>query len=284
MDAYLGIMSRFEPVLRVLLVLILGFWGARVAGRATQKALGKRLSLQGAMLAAKGVRYGILVVLALTLLSMFDVGLTALLGAAGVMGIAIGFAAQTSLSNLISGLFLVFERPFQIGDVLQVDDILGIVLNIDLLSVSLRTFDNRFVRIPNESLIRNRFINITRHPIRRLDIDVGVAYKEDIEKVTKVLADIADQNPNSLDEPAPIVLFKGFGQSSLDFMLGVWFEKADMLVLRNSILREIKRRFDAEGIEIPFPHRSLYTGSVTEPFPIRLVDGQMPAKPDKGNA
>ena len=280
MDAYLGFMSRFAPpVLRVLLVLILGFWGAKVAARATQKALGKRLSLQGAMLAAKGVRYGILVVLALTLLSMFNVGLTALLGAAGVMGIAIGFAAQTSLSNLISGLFLVFERPFQIGDVLQVDDVLGIVQNIDLLSVSLRTFDNRFVRIPNESLIRNRFINITRHSIRRLDIDVGVAYKEDIEHVTRVLSEIADENPNSLDEPAPIILFKGFGQSSLDFMLGVWFEKADMLVLRNSILREIKRRFDAEGIEIPFPHHSLYTGSMTEPFPIRLVDGQVPAKP-----
>lgn len=269
------------PVLRVLLIVMLGFWGASAAGRAVKSMGKRRLSPQGAMLASKGVRYGILVLVVLTLLSTFNIRLTALLGAAGVLGIAIGFAAQTSLSNLISGLFLVVERPFQVGDVLQVDDALGLVQSIDLLSVNLRTFDNRFIRIPNETLVKTRFVNITRYPIRRLDIDIGVAYKEDIEHVTRVLGEVADQNPNSLDEPAPIILFKGFGDSSLDFLLGVWFEKADMLILRNSILREIKRRFDDEGIEIPFPHRSLYAGSVTDPFPIRVVAGDAASlKPD----
>lgn len=281
MNTYLDGFVRYAlPALRVLLIAFLGFWAATAAARAANAVLKRRLTPQGAMLASKGVRYGILTIVALTLLASFGIRLTALLGAAGVVGIAIGFAAQTSLSNLISGLFLVFERPFQVGDVLQVDDIMGTVQNIDLLAVNLRTFDNRFVRIPNEALIKTRFINITRYGIRRLDIDIGVAYKEDIERVTRVLADVADRNPNSLDEPAPIVLFKGFGDSSLNFMLGVWFEKADMLILRNSIMREIKRRFDAEGIEIPFPHRSLYTGSMTDPFPIRIVDGALRPPPD----
>lgn len=269
------------PILRFLLIALLGFWAAAAAARIARTFLGRRLTPQGAMLASKGVRYGILVVLGLTLLSMLGVRLGAILGAAGVLGIAIGFAAQTSLSNLISGLFLVVERPFQVGDVLQVNDLMGTVYGIDLLAINLRTFDNRFVRIPNESLIKNSFINITRFQIRRLDIDIGVAYKEDIEYVSKVLAEVADQNPYCLDEPAPVIIFKGFGDSSLDFMLGVWFEKTDLLTLRNSIMRSIKRRFDEEGIEIPFPHRSLYAGSVTDPFPVRVVGADPAAGNDK---
>jgi small-conductance mechanosensitive channel len=136
----------------------------------------------------------------------------------------------------------------------------------------LRTFDNRFVRIPNESLIKGTFINITRFPIRRMDIDIRVAYKEDVDHVVRVLTEIADQNPYALDEPAPLILFNGFGDSALEFLLGVWFEKTDTLTLRNSIMKEIKSRFDREGIEIPFPHRTLCVGANSAPFPVRMVD------------
>jgi len=85
--------------------------------------------------------------------------------------------------------------------------------------------------------------------------------------------EIADRNPLCLDEPAPRFVFQNFGDSALEFLFAVWFEKSDLLVLKTSLMEQIKKRFDEEGIEIPFPHRSLYTGSVTEPFPIRLVAG-----------
>src|SRR5690606_6742782 len=117
-------------------------------------------------------------------------------------------------------------------------------------------------------------INITRFPIRRLDINIRVDYKEDIPKVIRVLKEVADANPLSLDEPEPIIIFSGYGDSSLDFMLGVWFAKADMLLLRNSIMQEIKHRFDQEGISIPFPHRTLYAGDVTKPFPVQMVEAK----------
>lgn len=276
-------MTGLAPrILRIVLVAGAGIWLSAVLARLSRGALAKKATDQGVMLVSKSVRYGVLLVTMLTLLPMFGVRVTAVLTAAGVVGIAVGFAAQTTLSNLISGVFLIVERPFRLGDVLQVGDLVGLVHEIGLLAIHLRTFDNRFIRVPNEELIKTRFINITRFPIRRLDVDIGVAYKEDIDTVTRVLLEVADNNPHSLDEPAPIVIFKGFGTSSLNFMLGVWFEKADVLALRNSIMRDVKKRFDAEGIEIPFPHLSLYSGSVTEPFPVRIARTRKPGDTGRG--
>jgi small-conductance mechanosensitive channel len=117
-------------------------------------------------------------------------------------------------------------------------------------------------------MIRNPVTTITRYPIRRMDLTIGVAYKEDVGKVMEVLKDLAAANPYVLDEPTPLILFDAFGESSLNFRFGLWFEKSNFLKLRNSIMQDIKVRFDAEGIEIPFPHITLYSGSQTAPFPV----------------
>jgi small-conductance mechanosensitive channel len=208
----------------------------------------------------------------MTVLYEFGFKLNALLGAAGVASVAIGFASQTSLSNIISGLFLYWEKPFEAGDIIQVGETTGIVISIDLMSVKLRKYDNLFVRIPNETMIKAQVTNITKFPIRRMDINVGVAYKEDVDRVIEILKDVADKNPYCLDEPEPLVIFQNYGESSLDFMLGLWFEKTQFVMLKNSIMRDIKNRFDGEGIEIPFPHRTIYTGAITEPFPIKVFN------------
>ena len=120
-------------------------------------------------------------------------------------------------------------------------------------------------------MVKAQVTNITKFPIRRMDINVGVAYKEDVDHVVEVLKDVADKNPYCLDEPEPVVIFQKYGDSSLDFMIGLWFEKTQYVLLRNSIMRDIKNRFDAEGIEIPFPHRTIYTGAATEPFPLKIL-------------
>ena len=106
--------------------------------------------------------------------------LSVLLGAAGVLTVAVGFASQTSASNIISGLFLLGERPFSVGDVIRVGSTTGEVLSIDLLSAKLRTFENLFVRIPNETLIKSEVTNLSRLPVRRLDLKIGIAYKEEV--------------------------------------------------------------------------------------------------------
>jgi len=123
--------------------------------------------------------------------------------------------------------------------------------------------------------VKAQFTNITRFPIRRVDVPVGVAYKEDIGRVRSLLLEVADANPNVLMEPAPMVMFTGYGASSIDFKFAVWAKRESFLAVKNSITEEVKRRLDAEGIEIPFPHLSLYAGSVTEPIPIR-IEGNEP--------
>jgi small-conductance mechanosensitive channel len=161
----------------------------------------------------------------------------------------------------------VSEKSFEIGDLIRIGDKTGVVYSIDLLSIKIKTFDNLLLRIPNQTVISSEVTNVTRFPIRRLDFDLNVAYKEDLEKVKQVLERVVKRNPLCLDEPEPIVVFRTFGPSGINILLGVWFEKTNYLKVKNSVFQDVKTAFEAEGIEIPYPHVSIYTGEATKPFP-----------------
>lgn len=264
--------ENFGLLLRVAFLLLVIWPLLLLLARLIHRLVRPHVSAQSAMLVRHGITYLGTILIALTVMRELGFKMSAVLGAAGIAGVAIGFASQTSLSNLISGIFLIWEKPFQLGDLIKAGDSIGFVHAIDLLSVKLRTFDNQFVRIPNETLLKEQTTNVTYFPIRRMDITIGVAYKEDLERVLELLKDLANKNPYCLDEPTPLVVVKDFADSSINFTLGMWFLKTDYLLLRNSFLPALKKRFDEEGIEIPFPHRTLYTGSESTPFPIRIVD------------
>lgn len=266
---YLSISSLVSG-LRFVFLIFICLPGIYLLSNWIRKHLSQKFTPQQAMIVGKLVFYSGLFVIFFSIFSELGFKLTHLLGAAGIAGIAVGFASQTSVSNIISGLFLITEKPFQVDDIITVHGITGIVLSIDTLSVKLRTFDNKYVRIPNETIIKNHVTNVTHFPIRRMDIKIGIAYKEDIGRVRKILTDVARSNPLCLNEPEPLVIFLEFGNSSLDLQFSVWLEKSNWLPLKNSITEEIKLRFDEEEIEIPFPHMTIYTGSVTDPLPIRI--------------
>jgi len=259
-------------IFKALILVIIGFAVSRLVSASIMRAVRRYLDAQQGMLLRKVIYYLLLSLFVVSALREMGFSLGALLGAAGVFTVAIGFASQTSASNLISGIFLIGERSFQIGDFIKVEDTTGEVLSIDLLSVKLRTLDNLHVRIPNETMIKSEVTNLTKFPIRRVDLKVGVAYKEDTGKVRRVLLSVADKNPLCLEEPKPRFYFLGFGDSSLDLQFSVWVKKENFLDLRTSMHEEIKAAFDREGIEIPFPHLSIYTGSVTEPMPIAIIN------------
>lgn len=250
---------------------VVGFLLLRVIIVVVKRIMKGRVTEQAKMLTVKAINYtGIAIIVVLVLLES-GVNLTPILGAAGILGLAVGIASQASLSNVISGLFLVSEKPFAAGDVITVGEKTGVVMSIDLLSVKIRTFDNLYIRIPNEKIVSGEVTNITRYPIRRMNFNVSVAYKEDLQRVKDILIEIAHKNKLVLEEPAPIILFQEFGDSGISLLFGVWFQKADFIDVKNSIIFEIKSRFDQEGIEIPFPHRTIYTGSATGPFPVTEV-------------
>ena len=214
----------------------------------------------------KGIKYSGFIISILFVFKSLGIDTSAILGAAGIAGIAIGFAAQTSISSLISGFFLLSEKPFAVGDTVKIDTTTGVVLSVDILSVKLRTFDNLFVRIPNETIIKSNLTNITRFPIRRLDLNFFLAYREDLEKVRDILFGLAGENRYCLENPPPFFGIDGLENSGVSVLFNVWFESSNFWNIKNSILMEIKKRFEAEGIEIP--HQKI--DITVEPFPNHL--------------
>lgn len=252
-------------------LLAIGFALAKLLGKGTERLLQDKVSRHHLILIKRLVFNAVLILFLISALKHMGFELGVLLGAAGILSVALGFASQTSAANLISGLFVIGERSFEVGDLIQVGTTIGEVLSIDLLSVKIRTFDNLFIRIPNETMIKSEVTNLTKFPIRRVDIMVGVAYRENLDRVIEVLKDIANKHILCLDEPEPVTIVTGFGDSSINFRFSFYVEKDHFLKVRNEIYLLIKERFDAENIEIPFPHRTLYTGSVTEPMPVKMV-------------
>jgi small-conductance mechanosensitive channel len=266
--------DRLVAAIQALLLLFAGLLVAKLASRALWNLIKGRVAAQQSVLLRRVAFYGIGLLFAVAAFHQLGFKLGVLLGAAGVVSVAIGFASQTSASNLISGLFLIAEQPFDIGDVIQVGGTTGEVLAIDLMSVKLRTFDNLFVRIPNEMLIKAEVRTLTRFPIRRLDLQIGVAYQADLQKVQRVLFDLADRNPLCLDEPKPLLILQGFGDSAIQVQFSPWATRENFLELKNTVQMEIKRRFEEEGIEIPFPQRTLHTSSDSAPIPVRVVEAK----------
>jgi small-conductance mechanosensitive channel len=264
--------ETLEKFLRIAIILVVGIIIISMLGMMMKKLLPAKLSQQRRMIINRFVRYTAIVILFTVIISELNIDMAAIFGTAGVIGIVVGVASQTSIGNIVSGFFMVSEKPFEIGDQIRIGDKTGIVHSIDLLSIKIRTFDNLLLRIPNQTVISSEVINVTRFPIRRLDFEIGVAYKENLELVLQTLQEVAKRNPLCLDEPEPLIVFKGFGPSSILVQFGVWFERANFLKVKNSVFMEIKEAFQQKGIEIPFPHISVYTGEVTKPFPVEIKE------------
>lgn len=260
--------ERVALVVRVVLILAIGIPIVKLVLNLLNRLIRNKLSLQSEVLILRTVKYVFFLILVVMVLNEFGFKISALLGAAGIFGLAIGFASQTSVSNIISGIFLISERPFLIGDVVEVAGKLGTIDSIDLLSIKLKTFDGLYVRIPNETMIKNDVTNLTRFDIRRAQFVVGVAYKEDVRKVLDILRDIAANMPDALAEPAPLVQLNGFGSSSVDINFGVWTATSNVVNMKTQLMLAVKERFDQEGIEIPFPHISIYAGEASDPIKI----------------
>ena len=232
--------------------LAFGVWISSVLSRLLYTALSRKLGADKARGVSKMFKILLIMLFVASLIGGTRLNITPVLGAAGVAGVAIGFASQTSLSNFISGLFLVLERPFTIGDWIEVDGSFGTVYSIELLSTYIRTADNRMVRIPNEMLAKSKLVNLTRYPVRRVDLDISVSCRENAERVMQVFREVIAANPACFNEPEPLIALKGFGPNALEFLVAVWVDRKEFFATRTSLVRDIKERFDREGIELPY--------------------------------
>jgi small-conductance mechanosensitive channel len=247
--------QHIYSIIAAIVILVVGIFLARKASQAVMRI--QQLETQQKLLLQKATYYGLVILVIASALNQLGFDLKVLLGAAGLLTVAIGFAAQTSASNLISGLFLIIDRPFVVGDVIEVGGVKGEVIAIDLLSTKIRTFDNVLVRVPNETMNKSDIRNLTFFPIRRIDLKIGVGYNSDLTRVEMILRDVANRNPLCLQEPEPLFVFNDFGDSALSIQFSVWTLRENMTLLTAKLATEIRDAFTKNQIEIPFPHRTL---------------------------
>ncbi len=244
--------SLIWKAVRIGLYVVVGLPLLKIITRAAMRAMSNYGTPNVRMLLTKIIYYSGFLLLLISILNEFGFHLSALLGAAGIFGVAIGFAAQTSMSNMISGLFLLSEGFLSVGDLIQCNGVTGVVETIDLFSVKIRTFDDNLIRIPNEKLIKNDLTNITYYPYRRADIDIAVPATITFEQVTSVIDHIVDKNKfavkqpvvdkhkSSIKEPAHDIIFNSVSSSALHITVRVWTPNKTFLPLKQSLLPEIK--------------------------------------------
>ena len=235
-----------------LLLLFVIWLVFRIVAKAIRRVPETKLPAQRAAIVIKFVRYIFYIVVVLYVLGLFGINLKAIWGAAGIAGVAIGFAAQTSVSNLISGLFVLTEGSIHVGDTIIVGDVTGIVDEVKLLSVRVHTYDNQMVRIPNSTIIGSNLTNNSYHNKRRLTLKVGVDYSTDMRKALETLQKAPLLCPTVLKDPAPAVWFDGFDASSINLVVAVWFKPVDFLQTKNDLYVAMKQVLDEAGISIPF--------------------------------
>ena len=235
------------------LLILFAIWLVfRIVAKAIRRVPETKLPAQRAAIVIKFVRYIFYIVVVLYVLGLFGINLKAIWGAAGIAGVAIGFAAQTSVSNLISGLFVLTEGSIHVGDTIIVGGVTGIVDEVKLLSIRVHTFDNQMVRIPNSTIIGSNLTNNSYHDKRRLTLNVGVDYSTDMKLALETLKKAPSLCPTVLSDPAPAVWFDGFADSSINLVVAVWFKPADFLQTKNDLYIAIKQVLDEAGISIPF--------------------------------
>lgn len=248
--------------IKVVFILVLAWAIVKILRRILPPIFKRSLNRQVAHLLQNTIFIAIWILALIQVLSVFGVDVVSILGAAGVVGIAIGFASQTSLSNLISGIFLVGEKSVKLGDWVQVDGFSGSIESIDLLSVKIRTADNSLVRIPNETLIKSPVQNMTQASLRRCDFDIGVDYSSDIAQVRRIIEQVVSRQTSLVNNPPPAVLFVGFADSALTIHVGAWCKTPDYGDARFDFARNLLDAFRKEGINIPFPIRTIDIASM----------------------
>ena len=246
-------------VLGALALLIGGWLLAGWAQRATRSALdhAPRMGETVKPILVNLVRYGVLILVLIAVLAQFGVQTASILAIIGAAGLAIGLALQGTLSNVASGVMILFLRPFDVGDQIDAEGTTGTVREIGLFATELITEAGVFVMIPNGQIFNRTVKNFTRLPTQRLDIPVGISYADDIDKAISVALSVLRGDKHVLAEPAPQVLVANFGESAVNLILRCWVRSRQRTESTFEINKVLKRRFDAEGITMPFPRRDI---------------------------
>lgn len=251
---YYGLRVMFVLVLMILAWTISSWMSAIVRTGLRRVKFDETLT----MFISKLVRWMILLLVGLMCLSYFGVETTSFAAVIGAAGLAIGLAFQGTLSNFAAGAMLLIFRPYKVGDVVNVAGNLGKVFEIELFTTAIDTFDNRRFIIPNSQIYGAVIENITFHPVRRFEVEVGTSYEADIDQTRQVLEQAITTVDLCVSDPEPAVVLMALGGSSIDWSVRAWARNDDYLAAKQAAIRAVKLELDKVGIEIPYPQMDVH--------------------------
>jgi len=200
----------------------------------------------------------LMTVVVIATIGALGVETTSLLAVLGAAGLAIGLALQGSLSNFASGVLIVAFRPYKVGDFIDAGGVAGTVDEVQIFTTVMLTPDNKLIVVPNSQIMNGTITNFSAKPTRRVDLVVGCGYDDDIDKVYSVLNDIVNNHELVLKDPAPSIALNTLGDSSVNFNVRPWCKSGDYWTVYNEITEQVKRKFDQEGLNIPFPQTDVH--------------------------
>jgi small conductance mechanosensitive channel len=241
-------------------IILIAWFVSKLIGRAVQRALGmtdKVSRLLGEFLVGM-VRWVAMAVGVIMALAALEVSVGPLLALVGAAGFIIALAMQDSLSNFASGIMILAFRPFDVGDVVDAGGVSGSVTSMNLVSTTIKTFDNKKMLVPNNKIWRDVITNATGVTTRRVDMEFGIGYDDDIDRAQAILEEVVRAHPMVLADPEPTIRMNTLADSSINFICRPWARTEDYWTVYWDVTKEVKRRFDAAGIGIPYPQRDVH--------------------------
>jgi small conductance mechanosensitive channel len=248
--------------LKLLAALVI-FYVGRIVARMLQKGLRKMLQTQAVdkileTFVCNLAYWAIMIFVIIAAINQVGVQTTSLIAVMGAAGLAVGLALQGSLSNFAAGVLIVIFRPYRVGDWVEAAGISGSVEQVQILTTILKTGDNKQIIVPNSQIMNSIITNYSANDTRRIDMIVGVSYSDDLDKVRKTLEELVASDERILKDPACTIAVSELADSSVNFVVRPWASTADYWSVKFDLTEAVKKRFDEEGISIPFPQRDVH--------------------------
>jgi len=259
-DALLSYVTEYGmKVVLALLIFVAGKWIAGLVRKAVRRAM-ERSKVDATLVGflSNIVFYLLMVAVVIAAVSQLGIQTTSFVAVLGAAGLAVGLALQGSLSNFASGVLIILFRPFKVGDFVEAGGVAGTIDEIGILATQMHTPDNKGMTVPNSQIMGGQIVNFNAFDTRRCDMSFGIGYQDDIDRAKAVLAEMVAADERCLKEPAPVIVVGALGESSVDILCRPWVKASDYWGLYWDMQERVKKRFDAEGISIPFPQRDVH--------------------------
>jgi small conductance mechanosensitive channel len=242
-----------------IVIFIVGRWVAKLFGKLIQRVMEKR-DVDATLRSFVGnlIYYALLTFVVLAALGQLGIQTTSFIAVIGAAGLAVGLALQGSLANFASGFLMIMFRPFKVGDFIEGAGVMGTVESLQIFTTQLRTPDNKKIIVPNASLTGDNIINWSATGTRRVDMVFGIGYDDDIDKAKQLIAEILAADDRVLKDPAPQIAVSELADSSVNFVARPWAKTGDYWGVFFDTTEAVKKRFDAEGISIPYPQSDVH--------------------------